>query len=111
MVVVVRNVAGVAVLDLARRVRIRVPNRLALAVLVPRALNLIRGRRGAPVEAFREFARLPSRCWWLLCRGRIRWCGRWLARQRRPGADAERGHSCGLDEVAAVEVVRHGVAP
>jgi hypothetical protein len=34
-----RHIPGVAVLDLARRVRKRVPDRRAFAVLVPRTLN------------------------------------------------------------------------
>src|SRR5690606_17249014 len=51
VIVIVGDVAGVAVLDVAGRVRVRVPDRLALAVLVPRALDLI-GRGGrAPEEA------------------------------------------------------------
>src|SRR5262249_34875007 len=54
VVVVVGDVSGVAVLDLARRVRVRVPDRWALAVLVPRALDLV-GRGGrAPEETRRE---------------------------------------------------------
>src|SRR5262249_49689841 len=51
VVVVVRHIAGVAVLDLAWRVGKGVPDRRPLAVLVPRALDLIRGRRHTPVEA------------------------------------------------------------
>ena len=52
VVVVVGDVAGVAVPDLARRVRVRVPDRRAFAVLVPCALDLV-GRGGrAPEKPF-----------------------------------------------------------
>src|SRR5262249_19758086 len=57
VVVVVGDVAIVVVLDVAGRVREFVPDRLALAVLVPSALDLIRGGRDAPVEALRELPR------------------------------------------------------
>src|SRR5262245_38292725 len=60
MVVVVRDVAGVAVLDMTRRVRVGVPDRRALAVLVPCAFDLVRRGADAPVEAFRERAPLKA---------------------------------------------------
>src|SRR5690606_4835567 len=47
-------IAGVAVLDPAGRVREAVPDRLALAVGLPRALDLVGRGRGAPAEAVRE---------------------------------------------------------
>src|SRR5262249_816278 len=72
VVVVVGDVAGVAVLDLARRVRVRVPDRLALAVLVPGALDLV-GRRGsAPVKAV-----------WELWRGHVDPLPKWRCDHRR----------------------------
>jgi hypothetical protein len=50
VVVVDRDIAGVTVFDLARRMREGVSDRRAFAVLVPRAFNLV-GRRGnAPVK-------------------------------------------------------------
>src|SRR3712207_895769 len=57
VVVVVGEVTGVAVLDLAGRVREGVPDGRALAVLVPGPLDLVRRRGDAPVEAVRK----PSR--------------------------------------------------
>ena len=54
VVVVDRDIAGDTVLDLARRVRKRVPDGWTFAVLVPRALDLVRRRGDAPVEARRE---------------------------------------------------------
>jgi hypothetical protein len=47
VVVVVGDVAVVVVLDVPGRVRVRVPDRQALAVLVPSALDLTRRRRDA----------------------------------------------------------------
>ena len=51
---IARDVARVAVTDHARRVREAIPDRLALAVLLPGALDLIRRGGGAPVEAVRK---------------------------------------------------------
>src|SRR5262245_27222884 len=53
---VVGNVAGIVILDLARRVRVGIPNRWAFAVLVPGTLNLIRGGSGAPEESLGKLA-------------------------------------------------------
>jgi hypothetical protein len=95
VVVVVGDVAGVVVRDLARRVGERVPDRRALAVLVPRALDLV-GRRGrAPEEAFRE---LPGRFGLrlrLLLRGRL--CGGF----ERCGRRRERGARGDHHEIAS----------
>jgi hypothetical protein len=49
--------APIAVLDLARRVRVGVPDRRAFAVLVPCAFDLVRRSGRAPEESGRE----PSR--------------------------------------------------
>src|SRR5262249_15950528 len=57
MVVIVGDVSGVAVLDLARRVREGVPDRRTLAVLVPRAFDLVRRGGRAPEKTIGE---LPS---------------------------------------------------
>src|SRR5690606_39170479 len=54
VVVVVGDVAGVAVPHGAGGVRVAIPDRFALAVGVPRALDLVGGRRRAPLEAGRE---------------------------------------------------------
>src|SRR3712207_1140706 len=54
VVVVVRDVAVLVVLDLPGRVGERVPDRDALAVLVPRAFDLVGGSRDPPVEALGE---------------------------------------------------------
>ncbi len=54
MIVIAGDVTVRAVLDLARSVRETVPNGFALAVLVPCALDLKRGRGGAPIEIFGE---------------------------------------------------------
>src|SRR5688572_33439316 len=50
----------VAVLDVAGRVGVRVPDGLALAVFVPRALDLVGGRGDAPVEPSGEAAAAGS---------------------------------------------------
>ena len=57
MVVVAGDVAGVAVQDVARRMREGVPDRGAASVLVYGALDLVGGGRGAPQEAFRKVTR------------------------------------------------------
>jgi hypothetical protein len=49
MVVIVGNISGVTILDLSRRMRIGVPDRLSLAVFVPGALNLVRRGSHTPV--------------------------------------------------------------
>ena len=54
VVLVAGDVAVRAVRDGSRGVREAVPDRLALAVLAPRPLDLVRGRRGAPGEALGE---------------------------------------------------------
>src|SRR5262249_54550158 len=54
VVMVVGDVAGVVILDLPGRMGVGVPDRDALAVLVPGPLDLIGGRRDAPVEPVRE---------------------------------------------------------
>ena len=54
MIMVDRDVAGVAVRDLAGRVGEAVPDRAALAILVPRAFDLVSRGRGSPDEPFRE---------------------------------------------------------
>src|SRR3990172_3219163 len=51
VVVVAGDIARVAVVDVVGRVAKAVPDRLALAVLVPRPLDLVRGRGAAPEEA------------------------------------------------------------
>src|SRR5262245_23069493 len=57
MIVIVCDVAGIVVLDVARRVRVGVPNRGALAILIPRAFDLVRGRAGAPKEPVWKLSR------------------------------------------------------
>ena len=61
MIVIASDVAGVAVLDLARGVAEAIPDRLALAVLVPRAFDLVRGAGGAPLEALGKCQRCHAR--------------------------------------------------
>src|SRR5262245_24653882 len=56
-IVVVGDVASIAVLDVAGRVRVPVPDGLAFAVLVPRALDLVCRRGSGPVKALRKRAR------------------------------------------------------
>src|SRR5262249_24546717 len=56
VIVVVRDVSGVIVLYMSRLVHVRVPDRRALAALVPGALDLVRGCSDAPVKALRKFA-------------------------------------------------------
>src|SRR5262249_34014826 len=56
VIVVICDVAVVVVLDLARRVSERVPDRHALAVLIPGTFDLIRGRGDAPEETIGERA-------------------------------------------------------
>src|SRR5262249_2439827 len=54
VVAVAGDVAGVAVVSLARGVAERVPDRRTLPVGVRRSLNLVRGRRSAPQEPLGE---------------------------------------------------------
>ena len=54
MVKIACDIAGIAVLDLVGRMREAIPDRLALAVLIVRALDLVRRARGAPQEVFRK---------------------------------------------------------
>src|SRR5262249_5026455 len=61
VVVVVGDVAVLVVVDVSRRVGERVPDRRALAVLVPGAFDLVRRRGDAPVEPVRK----PARHWGL----------------------------------------------
>src|SRR5262245_65151792 len=75
MVMVVGDVAGVVVLDVPRLVRVRIPDREALAILVPRTLDLVRRCTHSPVETLRERA---------ACRGLGRGC-RLRLRSRRGG--------------------------
>src|SRR5262249_44227141 len=56
VIVVIRDVTCVAVLDVSRRVRISVPYRRTFAVLVPRALDLIRRSCRTPIKPLRKFA-------------------------------------------------------
>ena len=51
MVVVARDIARGAVADRAGRVREAIPDALALAILLPGALDLIGGGGGAPEKA------------------------------------------------------------
>src|SRR5262249_55046595 len=53
MIVIVCDVAGIAVLDVARRVRVGVPDRWALAIFIPRAFYLVRRSTRAPIEPAR----------------------------------------------------------
>src|SRR5262249_37427398 len=55
-VMVVGDGAGVVGLYMPRLVRIGIPDRQALAILVPRTLDLIRRRANAPVKALGEHA-------------------------------------------------------
>src|SRR5262245_7836988 len=57
MIVVVCDVAGIAVLDVAWCVGIGVPDRGTLAIFIPRALDLVRGRAGAPKEPVWKLSR------------------------------------------------------
>src|SRR5262249_61187658 len=66
VIVVVCDVTCVAVLDLARCVRVRVPDRRTLAILIPRALDLIRRSARAPIKPAWKF----PRNW--RCRSRVR---------------------------------------
>jgi hypothetical protein len=65
VIVVVGDIAGVAVSDVAGRVRVSVPDRLALAVLVPRAFDLVSRGGGAPIETVGERSRGTRRGSWL----------------------------------------------
>jgi hypothetical protein len=58
VVVVARDVAGVAVDDRARHAAEAVPDRLAAAAVVDRALDLVGGRGGAEAQRRREGARV-----------------------------------------------------
>ena len=60
VVVVARDVAGVAARHRARAAAERVPDRLAAPVLVDRALDLVRGHGDAEAEAERERARATA---------------------------------------------------
>jgi hypothetical protein len=56
VVMVVGDVAVLVVLDLPRRMRVGVPDRDSLAVLVPGTFDLVRGGRDAPLEPVRKAA-------------------------------------------------------
>src|SRR5262245_35281388 len=107
MVVIVRHITRVAVLHFARRVRIRVPDRLALAVLVPSALDLVGRGRSAPVEALRKLERPGARRLRLALaavRGDLGAPESW---QRR---DSECRGTRDLEEVPTLDRGRHGLA-
>ena len=53
-------VSRIAILDFARRVRKAIPDRFALAVFLPRALNLISGSCGAPEKILRKRGRIKG---------------------------------------------------
>ncbi len=73
MVVIVGAVRVAVILDLAGRVGERIPDRAAPAVLIDRALDLIRGSCGAPKKPFREIRRgVPVGCRFALVVRRIR---------------------------------------
>ena len=98
VIVIDRHVAGVAVLHLAWRVRERVPDRQTLAVLVPRAFDLIRRRRDAPEESFRKFAiRRGLACGEL---HRLRLSAFRLSSRATRGHRAGRGARCSLRKIA-----------
>src|ERR1044072_9805836 len=67
---VVRDVPVLVVLDIPRRVGERVPDGRALAVFIPGALDLVRGRGDAPVKPVREAA--VDRCGAVGCHGDTR---------------------------------------
>jgi hypothetical protein len=52
MIVIAGHVARVTVFDLAGRMAEAIPNRFAAAVFIPRAFDLISGRRSAPDKVF-----------------------------------------------------------
>src|SRR5919112_5968995 len=60
VVVVAGDVAGVAVQDVAWRMREGIPDRGSAPVLVYGALDLVGGGRGAPQEAFRKVHAPPT---------------------------------------------------
>ncbi len=62
MIVIVGDVAGVAIADLAGGMGVRIPNGWPLAVLVPCALDLVCRGRDAPEEALRKRAIPLARC-------------------------------------------------
>jgi hypothetical protein len=95
VVVIVGEIAGGVVLDLARRVRERIPDRAAAAVLVHRALDLVGRGGGAPHEVFRK-ARLPGALGCCL-RGGVHRCG----------GEAERGEARQLRKMAARKFSEH----
>src|SRR5262245_61318332 len=102
---IVGDVAGVVVLDVPWLVRVRIPDRGAFAVLVPRALDLVRRRADSPKEAPRELA---GRFWphVRLLLGR-RLCGRFA----RCGRGPERGAGGNQDELAPGRRCGHRPAP
>src|ERR1700687_4039961 len=60
MVEIARDIAGVAMLNLVWRVRETIPHRLALAVLVPATLNLVRRASRPPQKSLRKSNRRHS---------------------------------------------------
>src|SRR5262245_58814912 len=56
MVVIVRDVAGCAVPDVAWRVGVCIPDRLSFAVLFGCPFDLVRGRGDAPIKILRKFS-------------------------------------------------------
>ena len=88
MVLIARDIAGHTAAYLAWRMGEPVPDGLALAVLIPRALNLECGRRCAPDELFWKASSLYLRfrhcSWHLGCRQSPGISLLWREEQRRP---------------------------
>src|SRR5262245_3005045 len=54
MVMIVSDVTGRPVPDVAWRVRVRIPDRLPFAIFIGRTFDLVRRRSDAPIETLRE---------------------------------------------------------
>src|SRR5579875_660661 len=100
MIIVVGDVAGLVVINLAGNMRKRVPDRRSAAVGRRSALNLIRSRRAAPKEAAGEFIKIIAR---LSLRLRLLRCDK----RGRAGYRADRRSAESLSKVPPGEMNRH----
>src|SRR5262249_138095 len=106
VVMIVGDVAVVVVLDVPRLMRISIPDREALAVLVPGALDLIRRGAGAPKKTSRKFS------WLCLLTGRFG-LRRYALGERRccAGGSKQRGAAGEFGELPTIEPCVHDRLP
>src|SRR5262249_38191422 len=105
VIVVDRHVACIAVLHLAGRVRVRVPDRWSLAILVPGSFDLIRRGSHAPIEALRKLEGTGTQA------GSADLCRRLSAARCRRCDSADGAATGGLEERSTLRIGGHGQPP